>query len=54
MIERGTLLCAGYVSMHGYMSKLILRSAVFGVFSRGILNTFRDHRLKLVATHSHT
>ena len=52
MIERGNF-CAGFASIRGYASKLILRSALFRVFSRGILNTFRDHTLKLVATGSH-
>ena len=35
IIEPGSFLCAGYVSTRGYTSKLKLRAAVSGVFSRG-------------------
>ena len=37
IIERGNLLCVGYASTRGYASNLILRVAVFGLLSRGIL-----------------
>ena len=35
MIEQDNFLCAGYVSKHGYASKLRLRVPVFAVFCRG-------------------
>ena len=42
IIERGSFSCAGYASMRSDASKLKLRAAVFGVFSRGNL----DHRTR--------